>query len=75
MSGSAAGPPTIGLAGGIGAGKSRVAALLAELGCVVSDSDADARAVVRQERESGRERVEGGVKRFSRERGQTYLNS
>ncbi len=46
MSGSAAGPPTIGLAGGIGAGKSRVAALLAELGCVVSDSDADARAVL-----------------------------
>ena len=38
-------------------------------------TDADARAVVRQERESGRERVEGGVKRFSRERGQTYLNS
>jgi dephospho-CoA kinase len=46
MSGSAAGPPTIGLAGGIGAGKSRVAALLAGLGCVVSDSDADARAVL-----------------------------
>ena len=46
MSGSAAGPPTIGLAGGIGAGKSRVAALLAELCCVVSDSDADARAVL-----------------------------
>jgi dephospho-CoA kinase len=46
MSDAAAGPPTIGLAGGIGAGKSRVAALLAELGCVVSDSDADARAVL-----------------------------
>ncbi len=46
MSGSAARPPTIGLAGGIGAGKSRVAALLTELGCVVSDSDADARAVL-----------------------------
>jgi dephospho-CoA kinase len=46
VSGSAAAPPTIGLAGGIGAGKSRVAALLAELGCVVSDSDADARAVL-----------------------------
>ncbi len=46
MSGSAAGPPTIGLAGGIGAGKSRVATMLAELGCLVSDSDADARAVL-----------------------------
>lgn len=38
-------PPVIGLAGGIGAGKSRVAAILAEAGCLVSDSDADARAV------------------------------
>ena len=38
-------PPVIGLAGGIGAGKSQVAAMLAELGCLVSDSDADARAV------------------------------
>lgn len=38
-------PPVIGLAGGIGAGKSQVAATLAELGCLVSDSDADARAV------------------------------
>jgi dephospho-CoA kinase len=46
MSGSAAGPPTIGLAGGIGAGKSRVSRILAGLGCVVSDSDADARVVL-----------------------------
>ncbi len=38
-------PPVIGLAGGIGAGKSRVAAILTEAGCLVSDSDADARAV------------------------------
>jgi len=35
--------PTIGLAGGIGAGKTSVANMLAELGCVVSDSDAAAR--------------------------------
>lgn len=39
-------PPVIGLAGGIGAGKSAVAAILADLGAVVSDSDADARAVL-----------------------------
>lgn len=39
-------PPVIGLAGGIGAGKSVVARLLADLGCLVSDSDADARAVL-----------------------------
>jgi dephospho-CoA kinase len=35
--------PVIGLAGGIGAGKSSVAKILANLGCVISDSDADAR--------------------------------
>jgi len=34
----------IGLAGGIGSGKSRVAGEFAALGCVVSDSDADSRA-------------------------------
>ena len=34
----------IGLCGGIGSGKSRVASEFAELGCVVSDSDADSRA-------------------------------
>ena len=36
----------IGLAGGIGSGKSAVAAILGELGFVVSDSDARARAVL-----------------------------
>lgn len=38
--------PIIGLAGGIGSGKSTVARLLAELGCTVSDSDAAARAAL-----------------------------
>lgn len=36
----------LGLAGGIGSGKSAVAAVLGELGFVVSDSDAGARAVL-----------------------------
>lgn len=36
--------PVIGLAGGIGAGKSAVAGLLAARGCAVVDSDAQARA-------------------------------
>lgn len=36
----------VGLAGGIGSGKSAVASVLAELGFVVSDSDAGARAVL-----------------------------
>ncbi|MFI4881509.1 MAG: dephospho-CoA kinase [Phycisphaerales bacterium JB064] len=36
----------LGLAGGIGSGKSAVAAILGELGFVVSDSDAGARAVL-----------------------------
>ena len=36
----------IGLTGGIGAGKSTVAGLLASMGCVVSDSDRDAAAVL-----------------------------
>ncbi|MBM4104745.1 MAG: dephospho-CoA kinase [Phycisphaerae bacterium] len=40
------GPPVIGLAGSIGAGKSTVAAILAEAGCVVSDSDRLAREVL-----------------------------
>lgn len=39
--------PVIGLTGGIGAGKSAVAQILAELGCVVSNSDADAREALR----------------------------
>jgi dephospho-CoA kinase len=38
--------PIIGLAGGIGAGKSTVAAAFAHLGCVVSDSDAQAQAIL-----------------------------
>lgn len=38
------GLPVIGIVGGIGAGKSAVAAALRELGCLVSDSDAHARA-------------------------------
>jgi len=42
--------PVIGLVGGIGAGKSSVAKILAELGCVVSDSDAQARAALRDPR-------------------------
>ena len=36
----------LGLAGGIGAGKSAVAAILRDLGCVVSDSDARAKALL-----------------------------
>jgi dephospho-CoA kinase len=37
----------IGLAGGIGAGKSTVGRILAELGCLVTESDADGRAALR----------------------------
>ena len=40
-------PPIIGLAGGIGSGKSTVARLLEKLGCIVSDSDALGRAALR----------------------------
>jgi dephospho-CoA kinase len=39
-------PIVIGLAGGIGAGKSLVARVFAELGCVVIDSDAEAKAAL-----------------------------
>ena len=39
-------PTVVGLAGGIGAGKSAVARLLAELGAVVVDSDAQAKAAL-----------------------------
>jgi dephospho-CoA kinase len=39
--------PVIGLTGGIGAGKSAVAAALAKMGCVVSHSDAEGRAALR----------------------------
>ena len=38
--------PVIGLAGGIGSGKSEVAAILAELGCVVCNSDELGRAAL-----------------------------
>ena len=40
--------PLIGIAGGIGAGKSSVARILGELGCVVSESDAAARAALHE---------------------------
>ncbi|MBC7834078.1 MAG: dephospho-CoA kinase [Phycisphaerales bacterium] len=40
--------PVIGLAGGIGAGKSRVARIMEELGCLVVDSDAQARVILDQ---------------------------
>lgn len=41
-------PLVIGIAGGIGAGKSSVARALAALGCIVVDSDAEARAALRR---------------------------
>ena len=41
--------PVIGLAGGIGAGKSRIADELQRLGCLVIDSDREARAVLERE--------------------------
>lgn len=40
--------PVIGLAGGVGSGKSTVARVLAGVGCVVSDSDAEAKACLRE---------------------------
>jgi dephospho-CoA kinase len=40
--------PVIGLAGGIGSGKSAVARLLAERGAVISDSDTQAKALLRE---------------------------
>jgi len=40
-------PPIIGLAGGVGSGKSTVAAMLRELGCFVTNSDEQARAALR----------------------------
>ena len=39
--------PVIGIVGGIGAGKSTVAQAFAQLGCVVSDSDASVREIMR----------------------------
>lgn len=41
-------PPIIGIAGGIGSGKSAVATILRDLGCAVSDSDEAARAALRE---------------------------
>jgi dephospho-CoA kinase len=41
-------PPIIGLAGGIGSGKSAVADILARLGCVVCNADSLAREALRQ---------------------------
>ncbi|RMF74280.1 MAG: dephospho-CoA kinase [Planctomycetota bacterium] len=43
------GKPTIGLCGGIGSGKSTVARLFGELGCLVIDSDALNREVLKRE--------------------------
>jgi dephospho-CoA kinase len=45
-----AGRPVIGIAGGIGAGKTTVADVFAELGCVVSRSDVAGRAALRDPR-------------------------
>ena len=42
-----AGKPIIGIVGGIGSGKSHVAGLFAELGCLVIDSDAQVREAYR----------------------------
>jgi len=39
-------PPVIGIAGGVGSGKSTVAAILGGLGCLVLDADAQAKAVL-----------------------------
>ena len=39
--------PVIGLAGGVGSGKSAVAGILRDLGCFVTDSDRDGRAALR----------------------------
>lgn len=45
----ASGPMVIGLAGGIGSGKSAVAGILRDLGCAVIDSDAEARRALGRE--------------------------
>ena len=42
-------PLVLGLAGGIGSGKSAAAKVLGELGCLVIDSDAEARAALERE--------------------------
>ncbi len=48
MACGASSKPIIGLAGGIGSGKTEVARILAGLGCVVADSDATARQALRE---------------------------
>lgn len=47
--GDSPGKPVIGLAGGIGSGKSTAAARLAELGCAVIDADAIGHELLRQD--------------------------
>lgn len=49
--------PVIGLAGGVGSGKSEVARVLADLGCHVIDSDKEAKAVI--ERPEVKDRLVG----------------
>ncbi len=39
-------PPVIGITGGVGSGKSTVAAILASLGCLVLDADEQAKAIL-----------------------------
>lgn len=56
------GKPIIGIAGGIGSGKSRVARLFGELGCAVIDSDAQVRDAY------SREDVRGTLKQWWGER-------
>ena len=41
--------PIIGMMGGVGSGKSTVAAMLRDLGCVVANADANAAAVLQRE--------------------------
>ena len=41
--------PIIGMMGGVGSGKSAVAAMLRDLGCVVANADANAAAVLQQD--------------------------
>ena len=47
-------PPIIGIVGGVGSGKSTVASIMRDEGCVVSDSDALAHAALRDPLRPGR---------------------